>query len=309
MDETRNQITRSPPSSHTTGSCVQPCYDEDTSAFRHTPPDGLVVEDQQNRDQEQHSSPMSPVSTIGQLSSKAKKPCPSTFVVSRVSEVVGPESGIVNSESGVAYSSPSTKISDARYYVVEVLNAFWVAHVPREEQLKALRIVFVDGVKHGRVRAIQGVRDPLDPSIKDSNSPTDLVFRENVAKTRENWRRVSWEPVEYSNPEAWDKFTKEISNKIAKKWPKSFGRKAKSTHRPHFVYDRNCFQGAAVTLTELSYNEHGFPKQVHCYRPQRNDTIPNIPEWRKAIYAGRVRPWGNSIFGRSWYAGLSSREF
>jgi len=225
--------------------------------------------------------------------------------------------------SGVTHSGPSTGISDDRDYNVQSSIAFWPAPVQNEEQLKALRIIFIDGMKHGPPRNIPGIRDPHDPSIKDDNSPTVLVFRKTCAMRRK-WRCVSWEPFEDSNPETWDKFTKEISSNVEKKWPTSLSGKAtskwpkclrgKATSNcpPCSAYDRNWFQRASVILTELSYDEHGFPKQVHRNGPQHNDSIPAIPkESPKAINASPVQPqpaWGNKIFGRSWYVGLSSRE-
>lgn len=233
--------------------------------------------------------------------------------VCRESEVVGTESGIVDAESGVAHSGPSTGIPDDRDYNVEALTSFWAALSPSEDQLRGLLIVFIKGVIYGPVRAILGVRDRLDPSITDGNSPIALVFRETGAQTMRNSRCVSWEPVEDSKQIAWDKFTKEISDDIEKKWPQSLRGKAIPKSPSHFVYDSDCFQGALVTLTELSYNEHGFPRQVHRYLPQQNNSIPEIPKGRSmAIYASSGQPqpaWRNEIFGRSWCARPSIREF
>lgn len=187
---------------------------------------------------------------------------------------------------------------------MEALTSFWAALSPSKKKLGDLLIVFIDGVTYGPVRAILGVRDHLDPSITDGNSPTALVFRETGAQTMRKPRCVSWELVEDSDSMDWDKFIEEISDDIEKRWPEGLRGKAISKRPSHFVYDSDCFQGALVTLTELSYNEHGFPIQVHRYLPQQNNSIPEIPKGQPmAIYASSGQPqpaWRNEIFGRSW---------
>jgi hypothetical protein len=180
---------------------------------------------------------------------------------------------------------------------------FWATLVAHEEQLKELRIVFINRVKYGLPKTIKGIRSLHDPSIIESNNPTILVFRESRCIAGRKWRCVFWKSGEGSNSADWEKFTREVSDGVGKKWPK---------YLCSFQYCRNCFRGASVSLTELSYNEHGVPKQVRCNLSPRKRFIPAIPTERpKATNNSLIQyqpAWGDKIFGRSWYAGLSSNK-
>lgn len=184
-----------------------------------------------------------------------------------------------------------------------VPTEFWATLVAHEEQLKELRAVFIDRVKCGARKNIEGIRNPHDPSIIEGNDPTILVFREGRCITGRKWRCVSWKPEEDSNSTDWDKFTREVSGVVGKKWPK---------YLCCFRYYRNCFRGASVSLTELSYNEYGVPKQVRRNLSLCKRFTPALPTERlKAIKNSLIQhqpAWGNKIFGRSWYAGLSPNK-
>lgn len=117
---------------------------------------------------------------------------------------------------------PFMGISDVRNYNMPAPTKFWDTLVAREEQLKELRIIFIDRVKYGARKTIEGIRNPHDPSIIEGNNPTVLVFRESRCITGRKWRCVSWKPEEGSNSADWDKFTREVSDGVGKKWPKYF---------------------------------------------------------------------------------------
>src|SRR5438046_6212069 len=92
-----------------------------------------------------------------------------------------------------AQPSESSRPRMAEDYDPDALAAFWVAHFLSGEKLEGLRTVYIDSVHYGPERAIQGVRNPFDPSVNDDESPTVLVFDETDAKARTRRVSVSWE--------------------------------------------------------------------------------------------------------------------
>jgi hypothetical protein len=202
----------------------------------------------------------------------------------------------------------------ARDYDPEALAAFWIAQFLTVKRLEDLRIVYNDSVHYGPPRAIQGVRNPFDPSVNDDNSPTLLLFEETNARARPDRRSVSWKPVRDPESVNWDKYGRDVYEGVKERWLKGFGEEVideRALDPAHFAYCWNYSEGAKValiTLVKLSYDEHGFPERVRCTPPQGESINKGSP---KAIDARAIQSqpaWGKKIFGRSWYAGLSAGE-
>jgi hypothetical protein len=193
--------------------------------------------------------------------------------------------------------------ADLTDYNAGTLAAWWAAEFPRNEDIDKLRTVFLDAVAYGVQRPIQGVRDCDDPSVNDDMSPTLLVFLDTDAKAGITiLRPETWEPFMKPNSEIWDKFSEKIYNR---KWFQGETAAERLQVPAHVAYGWNRFQGASVTVTEFSYNKHGFPEHVHWKSRQRGRFITG--ERPKPMESRPVQPqpaWGKEIFGRSWYTGV-----